>query len=767
MKVRTHIIGFIIGFGLIWALLPQPAAANGGPHGDYAPTTDACAGCHRTHTAPAAKILVRSGSDLCYTCHGTGMGASTGRIISAHGNTDFGARAEAPFALQCAQCHDPHGSPNLHLVKTQVDLAAGLTAGPITLTASSGLHSYDDGVSPMNTRLCTACHADANNPGYPMTNHVGGAGHASGDDFSASNCIYCHPHSADLTQNNVDGFMPVNGCLGCHQFPQDNGDGVPIGGRRAIIPEFGKTSHHAQGILEEADCLSCHYNIDHQSGYVKLNNVDNPAGVIVLNGNPRTDPTEAAKLEPFCLACHDANGAAGLPPFTDGLMPPIVDGMDWSLASHQSNYTCFSCHDNGHGSNKIKLLAPWDAVPDAGFPADPMRQEEGQCYQCHGPAGPATVDVLAHFERFTHHNISALEQVDGSRVECVNCHNPHTANPTHLLANPDDRSKWLGTDGNFCLRCHDGGAPLGVAFPASSPGTGNNKAAYPGTTHETLLGGYSCRHCHDGHGSSFRATLLAQYIVTDYNPSTAGDGDYAICWTCHNENSTMGNGSRFGNLHNLHVRGERSSCITCHDVHAPYDSGEHGLINFEFAVRNGFDFSYRPGYNASTAYQINAAGNQGSCYLSCHGKNHNPESYTRRAVVPVINCTACHPGGPPIAIPRLTFLPTPTMTVTPTVALTPTVTSTGTMTPTATPTITATDTLTNSVPTITVTGTIGAIRMTPTATVGWSPTPTATPTLPWETAVPQPTSTPTATAVLPTAVFTPEATPTILPTLTP
>ena len=55
------------------------AKANGGPHGDYTTTTDACAGCHRAHTAAGANLLIAETEyDLCMTCHGTGAtGANT------------------------------------------------------------------------------------------------------------------------------------------------------------------------------------------------------------------------------------------------------------------------------------------------------------------------------------------------------------------------------------------------------------------------------------------------------------------------------------------------------------------------------------------------------------------------------------------------------------------------------------------------------------------------------------------------------------------
>ena len=40
-----------------------------------------------------------------------------------------------------------------------------------------------------------------------------------------------------------------------------------------------------------------------------------PAAVVALLGNPLADAVEAKRLEPFCLACHDTNGASGAAPF--------------------------------------------------------------------------------------------------------------------------------------------------------------------------------------------------------------------------------------------------------------------------------------------------------------------------------------------------------------------------------------------------------------------------------------------------------------------
>lgn len=54
-------------------------SANNGPHGNYSPTTDKCAGCHRTHTATQGNLLKGNTiADLCFSCHGSGgPGANT------------------------------------------------------------------------------------------------------------------------------------------------------------------------------------------------------------------------------------------------------------------------------------------------------------------------------------------------------------------------------------------------------------------------------------------------------------------------------------------------------------------------------------------------------------------------------------------------------------------------------------------------------------------------------------------------------------------
>jgi predicted CXXCH cytochrome family protein len=405
---------------------------------------------------------------------------------------------------------------------------------------------------------------------------------------------------------------------------------------------------HGAAVVD-ADCLACHDMSAHQQGHVRLKNADDPmnlARTVVLTGDPKVSSAEAAKLEPFCLACHDSNAAGGRAPFADGIIPAAIDATIWNNASHRvASMTCmgdgetFGCHSTGHGSAKRTLLAPANASQPQ-VPGDPLREEEGMCYSCHDANGPATTNIQSMFGRLTHHKVSALDQVDGSRIECRNCHDPHKASAARTLIDPDTGGVWTAGGPAFCLACHDGAPPPGVAFPATSSGTGFNKSAFVGTTHATQLGGNTCRHCHEDHGSASIAMLRGEYIVTDNNNYAASD--YAACWLCHNATAIVSNNNRFSDLHKKHVSGEKAPCIICHDAHATFDAGEPGLINFAFSVQSGaYDIQLGSGRNESTAFVFTNNNTRGNCYLTCHGKDHTPKDYTRGTGAGV-DCSACH-----------------------------------------------------------------------------------------------------------------------------
>jgi predicted CXXCH cytochrome family protein len=129
---------FAMPFVLALVLLSYGLAlADNGPHGGFGAATDACAGCHRTHTAPQAKLLLSSSTALCQTCHGsTGTGADTNVIDGVYVNRD--ALAESP----------PEGTDGRSLkgggfTNALMDTDDGTIAGTSTSRSATSAHTFD------------------------------------------------------------------------------------------------------------------------------------------------------------------------------------------------------------------------------------------------------------------------------------------------------------------------------------------------------------------------------------------------------------------------------------------------------------------------------------------------------------------------------------------------------------------------------------------------------------------------------------------------
>src|SRR5512141_2485518 len=85
-----RLASLLAGGAVLLLLGALPALADGGPHqsgfqphsrptlsGSSGINSDACAACHRAHTAPEAYLTIGD-PDLCLVCHGqSGTGATT------------------------------------------------------------------------------------------------------------------------------------------------------------------------------------------------------------------------------------------------------------------------------------------------------------------------------------------------------------------------------------------------------------------------------------------------------------------------------------------------------------------------------------------------------------------------------------------------------------------------------------------------------------------------------------------------------------------
>jgi predicted CXXCH cytochrome family protein len=650
--------------------LGEPLGA--GPHGGYSALTDQCAACHRTHTSQSSPLIISAstGNAFCMTCH-DGTGASVPPYVSTHSNTDFSSPAEANFELQCTQCHDPHGSTNLADIRPNIRVTTSplVTTGPVVFTALTGADSFDEdsGDGDDTDDLCVACHIHLSNPGFPTADHPGGdhTGGALGTDERNKDCTPCHPHDLDDNFSTLDGFMPSGGsCVACHkqttgaiprrQIVDSNGDGTGTGG------DFLRSSHHVAGLIPtDADCEVCHEQTQHMAGTVRLYNADNAGTVYALDGI-----SDDVDYEDHCLSCHDGDGAlkegTPLAPFSDAAAPPTIDTAAWGLASHNTAAavgSCIDCHDNGHGSNKVSLLAPWNA-PGTGPADDPYEQEEYFCYACHDTDGPAITDVQTQFGYTSHHIVAASEQTATSIVlECVSCHNPHTNTAAQKVSDPDDNSLLASNDNNFCLACHDGTPPASVSFGThtvegfltAGAATVWDKSAYVGSAHDVgdvNRPNIQCADCHEHHGSNanYDPPAPAETDTNVYYDLLKGiytriDGDasyypdnFTLCWSCHRDShATLDDviGDAWDGEHNSHD--DDGPCIWCHDAHAPYDAGEFGLVNYYYAnVYGDLLLQYKSGGNdiftdLSTSFDP-AAGVQ--CGITCHSTQHGSKNYT-------------------------------------------------------------------------------------------------------------------------------------------
>jgi len=146
-----------------------------------------------------------------------------------------------------------------------------------------------------------------------------------------------------------------------------------------------------------------------------------------------------------------------------------------------------------------------------------------------------------------------------------------------------------------------------------------------------------CSDCHDNdqgpraptpgsgpagpHGSSYKHLLVARYDMdnSSYPESAAA---YALCYKCHSRTVVLSSTSFRG--HNKHISGESTSCSICHDPHG-ISSTQGNSTNNKFLMN--FDRRFvTPSSSGILRFDDLGAG-RCRCYLTCHGKNHNPLSY--------------------------------------------------------------------------------------------------------------------------------------------
>ena len=535
-------------------------------------------------------------------------------------------------------------------------LISALTVHAGVVTSKHNLSVNGPGTvkAAADDRVCIFCHTahtsspiaplwNRRNPGavyttYSSSTVVSLPGQPNGSSLI---CLSCHDGTIALGDVLVGGPITMAGGVtsmpvGRSLIGTDLSDDHPISFQytSALAATRGELADPASltGAVKldssgQLQCTSCHD--PHNDVFGKFLVVDNRGSTL-------------------CETCHlKANWTAS---------PHNTSGNTWNGVAPDpwpnSNYTtvadngCGNCHTPHAAGQSQRLLN--------------SAAEEQTCFNCHN--GNVTGNIQADFNKASHHPVEMTNGihdpneatiVTNRHVECVDCHNPHSAGTgpgTPGISGVD----YLGNIVNpitatyqVCFRCH-GDSPnipaprttrqvvqpnIRLQFdtinPSFHPVAGIGKSTNvpsliaPWTTTSMM----ECTDCHgdDGgsnrpHGSIYSPILKMQNITTD--PNAESPAAYALCYSCHDRNSILSDNT-FGE-HRKHIQGENAPCNTCHDPHGvslaagATTANNARLINFNTNV-----VSPSGGVLAWTSNGLNS----GSCTLVCHGENHNPETY--------------------------------------------------------------------------------------------------------------------------------------------
>lgn len=522
------------------------------------------------------------------------------------------------------------------------------------------------------TETCVFCHAPHNTapagalwnrraPGttytpYSSSTAKGNAGQPNGASLL---CLSCHDGTIALGEllNRAATVVMAGGVttmpVGAGRLGTDLSDDHPVSfaytaalatarGGELVNPATltGKVKLDASGQMQ---CTSCHDAHDNTNG--KFLVVSNLASALCQTCHNKTYWASSDHK----LSTKTWNGVAPNPwPHTTGT----------TVAAN----ACENCHQPHSAAGKKRLLN--------------TATEEDTCFNCHSGT-VATKNVKAEMTKVSAHNVASSTGVHdpaetaiiaSRHVECTDCHNPHATKATGT-APPGPltgvRGVTIGgvevnpvtSEQQICYRCHgdSAGKPAPrtprvlpqnntrLEFDTTNPsfhpvaGPGKNTSVpsliAPMTTASTI----TCSSCHNNnagpnnggtgpngpHGSTFTPLLERQYVVADNTTESAAN--YALCYKCHNRTSIIGTGTGSFREHAKHLSA-RTTCNACHDPHGISLSqggtvvNNSKLINFDTSI-----VTASPG-NGAIRFVVTGV-NRGSCYLTCHGKNHNPYTY--------------------------------------------------------------------------------------------------------------------------------------------
>ena len=509
-------------------------------------------------------------------------------------------------------------------------------------------------VKSTQDRICIFCHTthgaspvaplwNRRNPGsvyttYSSSTAVSVPGQPNGSSLI---CLSCHDGTIALGDVLVGG--PITMANGVTTMPAGRSlIGTDLSNDHPISVAYTGQLASAQGELADPATLTGAIKLD-SNGQIQCTSCHDPHNDVFGKFLVKDNRGSA-----ICETCHLKANWTQSPHNTSGNTWNGVAPDPWPNSTYTTvaDNGCGNCHTPHAAGQSQRLLN--------------SAAEEQTCFNCHN--GNVTGNIQTDFNKLSHHPVEMTNAVHdpneptivtNRHVECVDCHNPHSAGTgpgTPGISGVD----YLGNIVNpitatyqVCFRCH-GDSPnitpprttrqiiqanIRLQFDTANPsyhpvaGIGKNPnvpSLLPPWTTTSMM---ECTDCHGGdggtnkpHGSIYSPILKMQNITTDPNPESPAA--YALCYSCHDRTSILGDNS-FGE-HNRHILGENTPCNTCHDPHGvsiaagATISNNVKLINFNTNV-----VTPSGGVLMFTSNGLFT----GSCTLVCHGENHNPETY--------------------------------------------------------------------------------------------------------------------------------------------
>jgi predicted CXXCH cytochrome family protein len=560
-------------------------------------TTDACLFCHAPHNimpniTPLWDHALSSQSYTTYT------------------STTYTSGAQTPGAGSsklCLSCHDGTVAVGLTVSQGLIASSGAMNSSDVLGTDLSHSHPMsmtpvDDGSlvaslfsSPASTKdpavqlvsgkiECTTCHdphVPNNDPALPMFLVRSNTG--------STICLACHDPTRSQP-NTLNGWTAGSHATATNTVPTTAGFG-PYG---TVAANSCSNCHRAHNnavgprsldAAEEAACSPCHSG---SNASPPLRNVMGEYAKTYVHPTLTVSGAhDAAESLPVnttrhaeCADCHNAHAAS--PQNATPVAPAAeadlagVSGYDTSGAQRPATkeyQVCFKCHADSINKpvtstyGRTATRYPGGPMP-AGYPIQP-------------PVPADQYNVRLKFLSTIGHNVmgnSVVTTGNGSlRSFMLN------VDGTNNTSRPLTTTTIL-----YCTDCHNSDQAR------SSNGTGPNGP----------------------HGSIYPHLLQLNLFQDALGGGGGGGGGStagALCNKCHNL-TTVRNESPHGDHNGV-------GCTTCHDPHGVIggsSSANRAMMNFDtgVAAKSTTYFGYFYGVN-----------NRKGCYTTCHGHNHNPETY--------------------------------------------------------------------------------------------------------------------------------------------